>query len=137
MQFDFRSVYASILKDWFNVSDSALSTILFKDFQILPIIKTAPSSVHEDVAESSLMLYQNYPNPFSGTTRIRFATSGGHVQMQVFDGTGKEIARPVDRLLSAGEHEVTFDAAGYAAGTYYCRIQNGSRQEMKAMAVVR
>jgi uncharacterized protein (DUF1501 family) len=137
MQFDFRSVYASILKDWFNVQDSALSSILFKDFQILPIIKTAPSSVREDVAESSLTLHQNYPNPFSGTTRIRFATSGGHVQMQVFDGTGKEVARPVDRVLAAGEHEVTFDAAGFAAGTYYCRIQNGSRQEMKAMAIVR
>jgi uncharacterized protein (DUF1501 family) len=38
MQHDFRSLYASILKDWLGVDQNALSAILLHDFNTLPLI---------------------------------------------------------------------------------------------------
>jgi uncharacterized protein (DUF1501 family) len=38
MQHDFRSLYASILKDWLGVDQHALSAILLHDFKTLPLI---------------------------------------------------------------------------------------------------
>lgn len=38
MQYDFRSLYASILKDWLGVDQNALSSILLHNFDTLPLI---------------------------------------------------------------------------------------------------
>jgi uncharacterized protein (DUF1501 family) len=137
MQYDLRSVYASILQDWFNVPQPELQAVLFKDFQTLPIIRKAQSAVRENATVSGITLQQNYPNPVTSSTRIRFSSDGGHTQITVFDGTGRAIDRLVDRTLPAGEHEVTFDAAELPSGTYYYRLQNGEHQEMKSMVLAR
>jgi uncharacterized protein (DUF1501 family) len=39
MQYDFRSIYASLLKDWFRVEHGESRKILFNDYPILPIIE--------------------------------------------------------------------------------------------------
>jgi len=49
MQFDFRNVYASLLKDWFGVKqtelDAVLKTPMFQTYQYLPLIKTSSTAV--------------------------------------------------------------------------------------------
>jgi uncharacterized protein (DUF1501 family) len=37
MQYDFRDVYGSVLTDWFEVSESQVRTLLYPDFQYLPV----------------------------------------------------------------------------------------------------
>jgi uncharacterized protein (DUF1501 family) len=39
MKIDFRAVYASILKDWMNVSATDMNSVLYKEFQHIPIIQ--------------------------------------------------------------------------------------------------
>lgn len=39
MQYDFRAIYASLLKDWFCVADANIDTILKYHFDTLPLIK--------------------------------------------------------------------------------------------------
>ncbi len=140
MLYDFRSVYASLLTDWFKVPNSELQSVLFRNFTILPIIKgSQPSTVADDgsiVVHG--MLGSNFPNPFTGSTRISFRSIGtGNTSLSVFDGTGKQIRVLVDRALPEGEHQVTFETDGLAAGTYYCRMESGGRQEMKPMVCVK
>ncbi len=38
MQYDFRSLYASILHNWFATDEAALKTVLYKDFKTLPVV---------------------------------------------------------------------------------------------------
>lgn len=38
MQYDFRSVFSSVLKDWFCVKDSTLENIFYSKYQYLPIV---------------------------------------------------------------------------------------------------
>lgn len=76
---------------------------------------------------STVQLKQNYPNPFSSETTIRFALSEyAHVTLTVFDVTGREVATLADRSFGAGEHELTWNAAGQASGTYFYRLETGN-----------
>jgi hypothetical protein len=72
-------------------------------------------------------LSQNYPNPFNPSTTISFdIPSGGHVTLKVYDLLGRDVATLVDRQMSPGSYEATFDAAGLPSGMYICRIVSGS-----------
>lgn len=145
MQYDFRSVYASLLQEWFNVSGTELNNVLLQNFQTLPLIAPAnnspggkgPSSVTPTILPDEIGLRQNYPNPFNPSTHISFTSNGGYVQIKVFDTLGREIQTLVDDVVSAGAHDIVFDAGNLPAGMYYCRMQSGSFQQVKPMHLVK
>jgi len=133
MQYDFRSVYASMLENWLCVKNADLQQILLKNFQSLPIVNTASCKmVNPDLSGASLIA--NYPNPFGSHTEIKFTTTGGHTLVQIMDTLGRVIATPVDREYPlAGTYTVIFTSGALAAGVYYARLQNGAIQQVRAM----
>jgi hypothetical protein len=138
MQYDFRSVYASILQDWFCVPSGDLSSILLQNFQTLPIIQNsvcASTDVHELNAKAGLNLISNYPNPFTSSTYISFTTEGGYTLVQVFDGEGRMIKTVAEGDFASGKHEVWFENENYSPGLYYARLQNGSVQQVRNMVI--
>lgn len=136
MQFDFRSVYWSVLKDWFSLPDSELRELLFEDFQYLPILHPRITGNPELLEDKSLLLYQNYPNPFVGQTRIRFYTQRRRkIQLKVFNGLGQEVRTLLDQTVDMGEHQLDFDARGLKGGYYYLRLQANNRQLMRKMLI--
>lgn len=141
MQYDFRSVYASILKEWFCVPAATLNNVLLKDFQDLPIIKTSTPCVSTDVsalnAQAGKNLISNYPNPFQSTTTITFETTGGHTLVQVFNVEGKLVKTLIDKEQTEGKHQVSFENETYPAGVYYARLQNGPLQQVRSMVLVK
>ncbi len=141
MQYDFRSVYASILQEWFCVPSATLSNVLLKDFQNLPIIKASTPCVSTDVsalnAQAGKNLISNYPNPFQSTTTITFETTGGHTLVQVFNVEGKLVKTLVDKEQTEGKHQVSFENETYPAGVYYARLQNGPLQQVRSMVLVK
>ena len=46
----------------------------------------------------------------------------GPVSCTVYDAAGKEVARLVDGIQSAGRHDVSWDAAGAAPGIYFVEL---------------
>lgn len=48
---DFRDVYGSILKDWFEVSEDRIRNILYPDFTYLPIVPACNTSLPVDLFE--------------------------------------------------------------------------------------
>jgi uncharacterized protein (DUF1501 family) len=139
MQYDFRSVYASILKDWFCVNATDLNTIMLQNFQQLRIVNspTCITPTHEENVAAGISLISNYPNPFSSTTTIEFQTTGGHTMVQVFDTEGRLMATPVDGDYVEGKYKVYFNAERLPSGIYYGRLQNGAVQQVKTMLKVR
>ena len=137
MQYDFRSVYASILSNWFCVDNTTLQTVMLKNFQSLPIVKT--NSCNSTVPDlSDKLLIRNYPNPFTGSTTITFKTEGGHTSIMIIDTLGRMIATIVDQeYTGAGQYSVTFNADKLAAGVYYARLQNGAIQQVRSMLKVK
>ncbi len=138
MQYDFRSVYASIMKDWFGAGDSERNSVLFRDFPIIPIIKGTSSGVgSNEASDAACALEQNVPNPFATNTAIRFRTPGGPLRLELYDAGGARVRTMIDASVDAGEHQVNLSAEGLPAGTYYCRLQAGGVQRTRTISVVR
>jgi hypothetical protein len=80
-------------------------------------------SAEGNVIPTVYALYQNFPNPFNPSTRIRFdLPSAGNVRITVFDLTGREVATVVQGDYAAGRYTTTFDASRLASGVYFYRI---------------
>ncbi len=138
-QYDFRSIYASILEKWFCVPATTLQTILFQNFQSLNIVNDAACKgiVDDPNQTAGLELITNYPNPFTSTTTIKYTTRGGHTLVQIIDMLGRVLQTPVDKEIVMGTYSFTFDSGGLPSGVYYARFQNGPTQQVRSMLKVR
>jgi uncharacterized protein (DUF1501 family) len=138
MQYDFRSVYSTILRDWFCLPPDQVDTVLLKNYQYLPFIRgTACNMGIDNVNNLGENLIKNFPNPFVNSTTIGFKTEGGHTLVQVFDATGRRIATITDQLYAPGTYNIRFDGSRLATGVYYVRLQNGAIQQVHPMLKVR
>ncbi len=134
MQFDFRSIYGSVLMDWFDVSEDDVKNLLYTEFQYLPILQVCntTSTLDSNRFIEEIDAY-NMPNPFRNTTQIVFTTKSEWAKVSVFDPIGQEIRVLANRQFSEGEHRITFEAHGLAAGNYYFRIVTKDRMKTKLM----
>ena len=133
MQYDFRSVYATVLRDWFCVDPVDVSTMLYKNYQYLPLIESSACTIEKPPSNLGDKLIRNDPNPFMSSTTITFKTTGGYTLVQIFDVSGKLVAVPVSADYPAGEYTVVFYGGALATGVYYARLQNGSTQQVRTM----
>ena len=112
----------------------------------LPLIGYIPNNVFSNttVIPDNYFLGQNYPNPFNPTTRIKFgipkSESGSQkseVKLIIYNILGKEVATLVNENLSAGEHEVIWNAANLPGGVYFCRLVAGNYVESRKMILLK
>jgi len=136
MQYDFRDVYGSVLADWFGVELSQVSKVLHEDFQYLPLVSCAITNT-DDPSRGPVVEMDNYPNPFKNWTTIRFKSENEWVKLSVFDALGSELKVLTNQRMSAGEHEIRFDASQLPAGNYYYRLLLEGRQKTKPMIKAR
>ena len=137
MQYDFRSVYASMLQDWLCVKTSDLQQIMLQNFQNIPMVKTSACKISVP-NNSGTSLISNYPNPFTQATTISFTTIGGHTLIQIMNTLGQVIATPLDQVYPvAGTYTIPWNSGHLGSGVYYARFQNGSVQQVRTMLKVR
>ena len=83
-------------------------------------------------------LGSNYPNPFNPVTTIRFSLpETRHVTLVIYDINGSEVARLVEGQLEQGSHRITWDASGFASGTYLYELTAGEDSEVRKLLLVR
>lgn len=83
------------------------------------------SSAVEDRHEipSAALLLENYPNPFNGKTVVSFSLArDGRAVLKILDLSGREIARPVEKFLSAGRYSLEFSANRLSSGVYILNL---------------
>ena len=134
-QYDFRSVYATMLSKWLCVEDRDLQQIMLKNFQQLPLINGIACKKPVDLSGEQLI--SNYPNPFTSSTVITFKTAGGHTLIQVMDTSGRVVANLTDKEYAPGSYTVTFNSGFMPSGVYYARLQNMATQQVRPMLKVR
>ena len=141
MQYDFRSIYSTLLHDWFCVSQTTTDELLFKNFQLLPLVNNVcnRSDDSADLAQKATEEWvSNFPNPFTEFTTIKYKTEGGQTSLQIFDKRGREIKLLVDEANhEAGNFEIRCDLGDLVSGNYYARLQNGAHQQVVTLVKVR
>ena len=89
-------------------------------------------------APLTFQLSQNYPNPFNPSTTIRYSLPARtRVTLALFNTLGQKVADLVSGDISAGMHEVQFDAGNLASGVYLYRLTAGTASAVRTMAVVK
>ncbi len=136
MQHDFRNVYASILRDWFEMSVSDTEDVLNGgSFQTLPIFKQAVDTVDTPAPVNTMSLEQNFPNPFIEHTTIRFRSTGGDVQINLYDQMGRKVRKIYENDVPAGTRDINVDRGNLGAGIYYYEMIHGNQKLTKKMVV--
>lgn len=129
-QFDFRSIYATLLSSWLCVDDVELQMVMLKNFQQLPIVDASfcNRSIPNSSGDVSIL---NYPNPFTSSTKISFTTQGGHTLLQLIDASGMLIKTMIDTdYTNPGTYITTLDGNFLKPGVYYIRLQNNTNQKV-------
>jgi hypothetical protein len=135
MQFDFRQIYASILKDWFEVSESDMNSILMKSFNTIPVIDNTATGINNH--KKDIFGLDNYPNPANDYTVIRYEINTGEISIYLFDHSGKEIGILVDEFKTAGNYEFRLDTTGLTEGNYYYQLRTKSSNQTKILLIQR
>jgi hypothetical protein len=88
------------------------------------VFKASLTGVAERTVPITCDLEQNFPNPFNPSTLIRFSVpAASHVSLIVFNLLGQQVVTLVDRMMDAGYHEVSCDAARLPSGVYLYRMR--------------
>ena len=136
---DFRSVYASVLKDWFGMEEAMVASVMGRSFTTLPFINQSTNTATEATPiPTAFALQQNYPNPFNPRTTIPYQLQRSEpVRLRVFDVQGRLVSTLVDKTQPAGQHTVAFDAGRLPSGVYFYRLETSAGVQTKEMTLVR
>ena len=95
------------------------------------------------IVPQRITLNQNYPNPFNPVTKIKFQIEQQkHVNLEIFDITGKLIRKLIDNNLNAGSHELFWDGRdgkknAVHSGIYFYLLRSGKEHKTKKMTLLR
>ena len=138
-QYDFRSVYATVLERWFCVEQPLIDTILLKNYQSLPIIKGGPCGLPDDIDDtnnqSDNLVLKMWPNPYSLNGTLQFSSTGGNVTIQQINALGQVVRVLTSQDYPEGTYNIDIYGDGLPAGVYFIRLQNKSLQ--KVISVVK
>lgn len=92
-------------------------------------------------SDSSIFLYQNYPNPFSGSTVIIFqivdpSLYGLEISVIVYSELGTEAELLYDDVADDAIHSATFDGAFFQSGFFLCVARCGGHTTTRLMNLV-
>lgn len=136
LQFDFRSLYATVLKNWFNAPQTELTAVLLNSFSPVPLIQTATGVAAAQTTPTAFSLSQNFPNPFNPATQFQFSiTAMQFVSIKVYDIVGREVATVVNETMAPGTYIAAWNGANFPSGVYYYRLETGSYTEVKKMVL--
>jgi endonuclease/exonuclease/phosphatase family metal-dependent hydrolase len=98
------------------------------------------SFIHPEEIE----LYQNFPNPFNPSTKIRFTIpsigirDGLSVQLKIYDVLGNEIETLIDEKIADGTYEVEFNAKNQliSSGVLFLQLRSGNIIKTKKMLLL-
>lgn len=104
------------------------------------IYVAGPTLGINESSQQSFGLGQNYPNPVKTTTSIPLTLyADSKVTVQLFDLTGRLVATPINKNLSAGANELTIDGNDLSGGYYIYKVKVvndlGTFEQSKKMLV--
>ena len=128
---DYRQVYASVLKDWFQASDEAMAATLFGDWinQRLDLFE-GTTGINDFIATDNLpKLNSCYPNPVQSNTTFSFyLNTVSPYSLRIYSPNGQMIREIQNGTLYEGTHEVSVDLSDLRNGRYiYTLIVGGQK----------
>jgi hypothetical protein len=111
--------------------------VLVEGVEDNPALPTAIEPVGTEIPQR-VALGNNYPNPFNPSTTFEYSiTETEHVQVNVYDLTGRLVMKLVDGVQPAASYRVTFDAEDLASGIYIYQLKTQNTTISKKMLLLK
>ncbi len=144
MQYDYRQIYATIMKEWMCVDPvlvDSLTGIFNGDYagrgNTLPLVNSNLTGVNEFI-RSRFSLHTCYPNPASTYTTFRFYINAEtEVELKINDMQGKEIRTVLKQNMGPGEHQFSADLRELKPGYYIYSLKAGVLTDSKQFEIAR
>lgn len=134
MQYDFRSVYATMLMDWFGIPEDKVRNVLFEDFQHLPLIQCTPVTSTNNPIDENITL-EVFPNPFSDYFNVKFEAQADTYRISIYNAIGSELKIITNQKFSKGIHELKIPSHALSSGIYFVRV--AGKDVQKTVRVVK
>jgi len=151
MQYDYRQIYANLLRDWMLVDESKINTdIFFKDFingpkedgtgnyEPIPLATQVISGVKDNFIGNRFSLDDCYPNPADDVTTIPFKINNTNlVDINLKDSQGRTVKSILHEERNEGNHSIRVNVSDLPEGIYFYQLKSGFFQETKKLIIIR
>jgi uncharacterized protein (DUF1501 family) len=137
LQFDYRQVFANIVKDWLEVDEEIITEkIFFGDFingpnesggfyKPLPIISDKLITSNSDFISSRFRFEPLYPNPAENIINVNYyINSPGPLRLRLLDSQGRMIKMITSGHHIQGAYKVQEDISSLRPGSYIVQIEH-------------
>lgn len=132
MQYDFRSIYNTILTDWLGASQSESNSVLFDEFNSLPIFKSGCSASLSNPNYLSLdPVFTIYPNPTTDYIYLQFSGNNEIIKINIYNSLGAIVKEISNKRFDIGEHKITINLAQLTRGNYFIHYQTKTTSKTK------
>jgi uncharacterized protein (DUF1501 family) len=139
MQYDYRQVYANLLKDWMLVDKAKITNDIFFGNFIDGEVEDNPGTFYEPLplaqqvitgtepfVSSRYFLAECYPNPARNHVTLHFRiNASSQVTVTLYDTRGTAVRQLINQPYEAGEHYVPADVSQLKPGTYIYEMTSG------------
>lgn len=108
-------------------------------FQLLTNPLNLTSTVERPILPSAMTLEQNFPNPFNGSTSIRYNLGiDTQVSLVIYDLQGRRVQTLISERQQMGRYAVAWNGAGWAGkslgtGIYFARLSAADHSQVIKM----
>jgi hypothetical protein len=130
----FEGVYEGVLNNWWHyIVDYEEAVALANSTPWVSIEDKANPKIPKDYR-----LNQNYPNPFNPTTILSFYLPvSENVTLKIYDILGREVDTLINKKLTAGVHQLEYDASRLATGIYFYELSTDNFSQTKKMLLMK
>jgi uncharacterized protein (DUF1501 family) len=135
LQYDFRSVYATVLKDWIGLDEATVFEVLNPDVQFLPLIEGCSLSTAIQQEVFTDVHFKLYPNPASQFTTMEWLSTGQPWTAAMFDKWGHEIQSWSGVKGSKQLMAQKINLPPVPSGHYYIHLRQGNQSVTRGIVV--
>ena len=126
MQFDFRNIYSTLLTDWLGATKQESSSILFNEFETLPLFKESCSaSLSTKDFFSQELEIDVYPNPATNAIHIKFFGNNETIKINLYNSIGAVVKHITNKKYNLSiQYSLKVDLKNLSKGNYFIHYQS-------------
>ena len=126
MQYDFRNIYSTLLTDWLGATKQESSSVLFNEFEALPLFKDSCSATLSTNGFFSQELEIDvYPNPATNAVNIRFFGNKETIKISLYNSIGAVVKHITNKKYNSSiQYTIRVDLQNLSKGNYFIHYQS-------------
>ena len=128
IEFDIRSVYASVFKEWFEADESTVTELLAAEYETFPVLK---SSSESSFYGNSNMKVTIYPNPATDYLNLEIFNEEPQLEIVLFNELGQISHTFMNQQVEGNHQEITLPIDAFPRGNYILQVRSNNKAVTK------